>query len=281
MRPVGVRPKLSEYIRSIFERLDFLGVLASSRAQAENQNTYLGQIWTILTPLLNSLVYVLIFGFLLNSRKGMDNTIGFIVVGTFTYGLFSSTVTDTAKSIRSNIKLVQSLTFPRVILPLSTALKDLLVALPGFVVMFVLAEVSVWNAQGLQALMPHRWPLIIPAIVLFAIFSAGVGMIFANFASRLPDTIKFLPFVLRVGMYASGVIFSISHQIGNQHWLLAGILEHQPIAVFLNLFRQSLINESSIPLDGSYWWQAALWAVGIFVIGFLTFWRDEARYGRE
>lgn len=281
LKPVGVRPKLTEYVRSVKDRFEFLTVLASSRAQAGNQSTYLGQLWTILTPLLNSIVYVLIFGILLNSRRGMDNAIGFIVVGTFTYNLFSTTVTDMAKSIRSNIKLVQSLTFPRVILPLSTALKDVMIAIPGFAVMFVLAQLSIWHAQGGSMLLPHRWILVVPAILIFAVFAAGVGMVFANFTSRFPDTVKFLPFVLRLTMYMSGVIFSISHQLENSHGTITVLLEHQPVAVYLNLFRQAVLNEQSIPLHAGMWLEGLAWAVGVFLIGFIVFWRDEARYGRE
>lgn len=281
LHPVGVRPKFGEYIKAIMQRREFITVLAQSKAQAENQNTYLGQIWAILTPLLNSLVYVLIFGIMLKTRAGMDNVIGYIVVGTFIYGFFSSTVTSSAKSITGNLKLVQSLQFPRAILPISIALKGMIVLLPGLLIMMVISQIAIAVSpnQGPQYLNPERWPLLILALVLLFLFSSGVGMILARYASRIPDINNTLPFLLRIGMYASGVIFSIDKFV--EHPILQAIMSYQPVAVFLNLARQAVLAESNIPLDWSKWALGLGWALVFFIIGFVTFWKDEARYGRE
>ncbi|WP_245566793.1 ABC transporter permease [Jonesia quinghaiensis] len=279
LHPVGVRPKFGEYIKAIIKRREFITVLASSKAQAENQNTYLGQIWAILTPLLNSMVYVLIFGILLKTRDGMDNVIGYIVVGTFIYGFFSSTVTSSAKSISGNLKLVQSLQFPRAILPISIAMKEMFVLLPGLVIMMVISQIAIGVIQGSEAIHPERWLLLIPALVMLFLFSSGVGMILARYASRIPDINNTLPFILRIGMYASGVIFSIDRWV--EHPVLQAIMSYQPVAVFLNLARQAVLAESNIPLDWSKWALGLGWALVFFIIGFVTFWKDEARYGRE
>jgi len=260
-------------------RHEFLRVLAESKAKAENENTYLGQLWAILTPVLNSIVYVLIFGILLKTRAGMDSVIGFIVVGTFTYGYFSTTVTNASKSITSNIRLVQSLNFPRILMPMATALKDLIVLLPGLIVMILIAQVSIATGPGWSAVHPERWILLIPAIAFLTLFSSGLGFLLAKFASRMPDLVKLLPFILRVGMYASGVLFAIQHQVGES--LIRQVMEHQPVAVYLNLARQAVLSEKSIPLDAGLWLEGAVWAVVVFTIGFVAFWRDEARYGRD
>lgn len=279
LKPIGVRPPLGQYIKDVVARREFLVALSSARAQSENQNTYLGQFWTVLTPLLNSLVYVLIFGFLLDTTRGLENIIGFIVVGTFMYGQFTSAVTDAARSIKSNLKLVRALNFPRVLLPFAAILKDFMVNLPGVIVMVVIAEISVALKQGTDALSPERWILIVPALLLMILFSTGLGMILARIASRTPDVLKLLPFILRIGMYASGVIFAFQQRMdpGN----LRTIMEHQPVAVYLNLARQALISEPSIPVDSTLWIHGVAWALVIFVIGFVVFWRDEARYGRD
>lgn len=274
-----MRPRLGDYIRSIVRRREFISVLATSKAQAQNQNTYLGQVWAILTPLLNSIVYVLIFRVMLRTRAGMDNVIGFIVVGTFMYGFFSSTVTASAKSITSNLKLVQSLQFPRAILPISVAVKELVVLIPGLLVMMVISQVAIGVVQGSELIHPERWPLLIPMVAFLFLFSSGVGMILARYASHIPDITNTLPFVLRIGMYASGVIFSIDRWV--DHPTLQVIMTYQPVAVYLNLARQAVLAETNIPINWSMWAMGAGWAVALFIIGFLVFWKDEARYGRD
>lgn len=100
----------------------------------------------------------------------------------------------------------------------------------------------------------------------------------ARWAAMVPDLLNTIPFVLRLLMYASGVLFPISNYFDGA---LAAVLDYQPIAVYLNLGRQALMTEPSIPLDPWHWAAGAAWGVGTFIIGFIIFWRAEARYGRE
>ncbi|WP_262424567.1 hypothetical protein [Brachybacterium sp. Z12] len=56
LEPIGVRPRLLGYVKELWARRSFVKVLAVSKAHAENQNTYLGQLWTVLSPLMNAAV---------------------------------------------------------------------------------------------------------------------------------------------------------------------------------------------------------------------------------
>lgn len=279
LHQMGVRPGLRAYVRSLWERRDFIGVLARSKAEAENQNTYLGRLWDILNPTLNAAVYVLIFGLLLNTRTGMVNVVGFIVVGTFMYKFFSDSVTDGAKSIPRNINLVRSLHFPRAVLPISAVLGQLTMLVPALIVMAGFVFISDRWMYHVNSAPSWRWLLLIPAVVLLYMFSTGVGFILARMGARWPDVLNFLPFVLRIGMYASGVIFSIGSMVS--HPTMHAIMTYQPVAVYLNLARQAMLDEPSAQLSGELWLVGLAWAVVTFVVGFIVFWRDEARYGRD
>lgn len=279
LNPMGVRPPLRVYVKDLWSRREFLYVLADAKAKANNQNTYLGYLWSVLNPLFNSLIFVFIFGFILGTRKGMDNVIAFIVVGTFMYGFFSSALTSSARSIKNNNRLVQSLHFPRAVLPLAAVFTELITIFPAVAVMLTISQISIWKEQGLSYIHPERWILIVPAVLMLAIFSTGLGLILARIASRVPDILNFLPFVIRIGMYASGVIFAIDYQL--QDGLLATIMEYQPLAIYLNLARQAFTSESSIPLNSTYWILGFIWAIVMLFVGFIVFWRDEARYGRD
>lgn len=84
--------------------------LALSRAYVENQHSYLGQLWSVLTPTLNATVYVIIFGLILQAGRGLDNTIAFIVIGTFLYRFFNESVSSGARAVTRNMNLVRSIT---------------------------------------------------------------------------------------------------------------------------------------------------------------------------
>ncbi|MDQ2624607.1 MAG: ABC transporter permease [Actinomycetota bacterium] len=282
LRQVGVRPSLRQYVRETWVRRDFAKYLANSRAYAENQDTYLGQLWAVLNPVLNAAVYVLLFGFLLDTKRGMDNVVGFIVVGTFLYKFFQDCVNGGANSIHKNLSLVRALHFPRVILPLSNVMANLTSLLPtlgvmaGFILLSYFVPGTEWGGVDWE------WLLIIPAITLLYVFSLGVAFIVARLVAALPDLQNVLGFVLRLGMYASGVIFSIDRYVGNlDNDALLAVMTYQPVAVYLDLARQAVLNESTIPLDGTKWLWGVGWALVFFVVGFIFFWRAEARYGRE
>lgn len=280
LEKMGVRPRLGAYMRSLWARRDFIMVLARSRAEVENQNTYLGRVWDILNPTLNAAVYVLIFGILLGTQRGTANIVGFIVVGTFMYKFFQDSVTGAAKSIPRNINLVRSLHFPRAVLPISSVLAELTMLLPALVVMAGFVLVADRWMYHVNSAPSWRWLLIVPAVALLYMFSTGVGFVLARFGSRWPDVLNFLPFVLRIGMYASGVLFSIDHYLSSGG-ALATIMNYQPVAVYLNLARQAMLLEPSAPLSLDLWLVGLGWAVVMFVVGFVVFWRDEARYGRD
>lgn len=279
LKQMGVRPPLFSYVRDVWQRRHFVRSLATSKAYSENQNTYLGQLWALLNPALNALVYVIIFGIVLKTNRGVSNVSAFIVVGTFMFGFFSSSVTAGAKSVKNNLNLVRSLHFPRAVLPLSTVLAQLASLLPALFVMaiFVLATGLLPGSTPVQV--SWRWLLIIPAVVLLYIFNTGVAFMVARATARMPDILNTLPFVLRMLMYASGVLFSIDHYISDP--ILAQIMAYQPVAIFLDVSRQAVLSEASIPLDASKWVWALGWALVTFVVGFVFFWRDEGRYGRD
>ena len=279
LRPMGVRPPFGEYVRSLWGYRSFIQVLATSKAYAKNRNNYLGQFWTILTPILNAAVYIIIFGFVIGTRKGIENVIAFIVIGTFVFRFFEHSVSSGAKAIRGNLSLVRSVRFPRAVLPISTVLTELTIFLPEAVVMCVIT----FGAGFVPGLGPvpitWKWLLLPGAIALLWVFNTGCAFFMARWVAVAPDVQNLIGFAMRFIMYGSGVLFSIDHFVGNE--TIAGLLQHQPVAVFLYLFRACLANEPTIHMSLSIWLWAAGWAVAVFAAGFVYFWRGEERYGRD
>jgi len=167
------------------------------------------------------------------------------------------------------------------VLPLSAVLSQLASLVPALVVMVLFTMVSGFFPENTPVPITWRWLLIIPATLLLFVFNSGVAFMVARWNAIVPDLVNVLPFLLRLGMYASGVIFPVTHFVKNAGPVLHAVLEYQPFAVMLNLARQALLDEPTIPLDAKMWIAAAIWAVSTFVAGFIIFWRAEARYGRE
>ncbi|HLR95089.1 MAG TPA: hypothetical protein VK053_11220, partial [Jiangellaceae bacterium] len=118
---IGERPPLGQYLKDLWSRRGFLWTMSHAKSYAQNQNNYLGQLWTILSPLLLAAVYYLVFGKLLGTTRGIDNFPAFLIIGIFIFMSLSSSVNAGAKSIINNIDLVRAINFPRAVLPISVA----------------------------------------------------------------------------------------------------------------------------------------------------------------
>ncbi len=270
LAPIGGRPPLGEYLRSVWQRRSFLWVMASSRSYGKNQNNYLGQLWSVLSPLTLAAVYLLVFGYILDTSRGVSNFVGFLVVGIFIFSAIASTITSGSTAITNNISLVRAVHFPRAILPVSIALAEIMSLVPTIAVMLVIVlltgEPVTWY-----------WLLLPLALVLVFLFSAGCALIAARMVVAARDLRNLIPVAIRLLRYVSGVFFLISAQVSNV-WLHA-VLEYQPVALYLTLVRSCILGEFAPEL--SYWLWGAGWAVAAAVIGFVVFWRAEDRYGRD
>lgn len=265
---IGGRPKLRVYIADLWKRRHFALKLGSSRAYARNQHSYLGQLWALLTPLLWAAVYMFVFGFLLSTDRGVENFLGFLVIGVFLFRFTSSSMSAGARAITGNNSLISSLQFPRALLPIAVVIAEFIVLLPE---LLVLAALVLVTGEPVQV----QWLLLVPAIGLQLLFSLGIAFIVARAVAEIRDVGNLIPFVVRALMYVSGVFFSIEHYASGT----AGqILKHNPVAIYLELGRAALLEEQTVTLD--VWAWGAGFALAALVGGFIYFWHGEEKYGR-
>ncbi|MFF4230331.1 ABC transporter permease [Streptomyces sp. NPDC001820] len=272
----GARPTLRAYVRQLWSRRHFIVAFATARLTAQYSQAKLGQVWQVMTPLLNATVYYFIFGVLLDTRSGVADFVPFLVTGVFIWTFTSSSIMAGTRAISGNIGLVRALHFPRASLPIAIALQQLqqllfsLAALTGILI-----------AVGEY---PHvSWLLAIPALLLQAGFNTGLSMIMARLAGRTPDIAQLMPFVLRTWMYVSGVMWSIDHVLSNNKLphLVMLALECNPAAIYIDLVRFALIDSfTAAQLPPHVWALALSWALLFGAGGFVYFWKAEEEYGR-
>lgn len=267
---IGARPPLGQYLKDIWQRRHFLWTLASGRAYTRNTDNYLGQVWSVLNPLLLAGTYFLVFGVLLDTRGGTENYVAFLTIGIFIFSHISSAITAGSTAITGNLSVVRALHFPRALLPLSVAVAELIALLPALAVMLLIVVLS---GEPLT----WHWLMLVPAIAMITVFNTGCALLAARMVASARDLRNLIPVGTRLLRYFSGVFYSIDYYTNTD---LAGIiLGYQPVALYLQIVRSCLLEEA--PIDGSLWWWGALWAVLFLVVGFVLFWQAEERYGRD
>ena len=94
LRQSAARPPLRKYIQSVWARRNFIWAFASAKNISMYTDSRLGQVWQLLTPILNVSVYYLIFGVLLNTKRGVPDFIPFLVTGVFMFGFTQRSITS-------------------------------------------------------------------------------------------------------------------------------------------------------------------------------------------
>lgn len=270
LQRVGARPGLGSYLKQTWARRDFAYTLAKSRIQARNQANRLGVVWEIVKPTLNALLYGAVFGILQGGNRGADYP-AYVVIGVFLFEFFSNAMSEGAKSITGNRSLVQSLSFPRMTLPFSTIVQQLLTLAPMVLVMFVyviiLGGVPKWS-----------WLLILPLLFLYTLFNTGVALICARLTVHLADLTQLLPLITRVLFYTSGVLFRVDTIFAAHPWVVR-LYDFHPIYQTLEIARGVILNNHAY--NPQHWIYLSCFAVVIFLAGIIFFWQAEERYGRD
>ncbi len=268
LRDVHEASSLVPYLRATWDRRRYIWYVASSDLKGRQMNSVLGNLWYLLNPILQIGVYFLVFGVLLDTKRGIENFLTFLTIGTLVFTFIQRSAVTGSKAITSNLGLVRAVAFPRVVLPMTTTLTEFLAMAPSIVVIVTAALVT--------GEVPHpRWLLLVPVLLLATVFNAGVGMITARAASHLRDVQQILPFMFRLLFYSSGVLFSADAYVSGRYaWLF--ILN--PVYCILTMARWTIFGDD---LDPTLLVSASVWTVVVVVAGFVFFRRAEATYGRE
>ncbi|MET4135511.1 ABC transporter permease [Pseudarthrobacter sp. PvP090] len=268
---VGQRPDLLDYIVQLWDRRSFIFFDARARVQSGHDKTNLGVAWLVLTPLLTGLSFYLIFGLLLDTSKGIENFIGYLIIGVFTFQMSTRSIIGGAKSLTSNTSMIRAFQFPRAALPIALNVRELLSNIPVTIVMLILiifaapSEVISW-----------RWLLMVPAILLQFLLNLGIGMLLAPLILRVQDFGMLLSFVMRLWMYASAVFFSEDRF--DNYPVIRTLMDFNPIFLVIKIIRDSVLYDTSP--SWRTWAVLSVWALGSVAAGLFVFWRGEESYGR-
>ncbi len=273
LHQVGGRPPFREYLRQLGERRHFITMQAWSSATHQHRGMLLGNIWMILSPILDGLMYFLIFGVVLQVSRGIENFPAYLVVGILMFSFSARCLVSGTNSVNTGRSLVQAFTFPRAALPLASVLRETISTLPVVVAVFML----VLAISGPEILSPY-WVMVPLIFLLQAWFNTGISLIVARWGALFPDVRQLLTYVVRFLMYTSGVIFSID-RFGDAIPGLRPYMEANPLYILLTMYRDVLLYDT-LP-DPSSWGILVLWSLATSVFGMLYFWQAEVKYGRR
>lgn len=264
---LGVRQSLPEYLRAIWAKRDFAWTVPLGELRAANQNTVLGSVWHLLNPLLLAAVFYLVFGVILDGRGQIDNFVGYLTIGILVFTFTQKSLLAGSRTIVANLPLIQSITFPRIVLPSSSVVGEAIAHVPALLTMLVVVLVT--------GELPHwTWVLIVPAFALQILFNIGLALISGRLTFHFRDTQNLLPFFTRLWMYLSAIFYSVDDRFEGT---MRQVFELNPLYQFITINRDVLLADT---VSGGRWLYAGGWALSMVVVGFFFFRAKESDYGR-
>src|ERR1700733_16113014 len=110
-RPTSERPGLVSYLGVVWQRRHFIVAYATARNVSMYTEARLGQLWQVLTPLLNSAVYYLIFGILFEANRGISDYIAYLITGVFIFSFTERSIAGGSTAMRANMTMIRALPF--------------------------------------------------------------------------------------------------------------------------------------------------------------------------
>ena len=272
LKRVGARPPFLNYIKETWQRRGFAWTLSNFANEAQDAHTRLGSWWVVIQPTLQAGTYGLIFGFILgNSRP--ENFLPFLFIGVFFYNYIISCFQSGASSITGNAGLVNSLSFPRLLMPISVAIRKTINLWPPLIILLVLLPLrGCWPTLN--------WLLMIPVLAMMVMFSFGLTMIAARLNAQFRDLNNLIPFISRIGFYLSGVFFKLDAALASFPEQVQFVIRMNPFYDFIQLSRNLTIPGYTAHMT-ELWVMCAVWAVITPIFGTFYFWKAEERYGRD
>lgn len=240
---------MRERVRAVLEYRKILQLLVIRDLKVKYAGTYLGWLWSVIDPLLMSLVYWFVFTKIFHRLEKTEPYIVFLLLGVLPWHWASSVINSATGAISSQKRLVRSTRIPREIWVLrivGSKFIEFLLTIPVIVVVMILF---------------HAWPtaytFTVPlGMLLQAVFLTGLALTIAPIAVMVPDLERLMRIIVRILFYLSPVLYgmaNVSHKLYPLYAL-------NPLAGQLDLYRAAVFPEQFVG-----WWLVVSSAVLSFV----------------
>jgi teichoic acid transport system permease protein len=262
-------PNLRVYFKDLWSRRHFAYEMSRTQIRSQHLNTALGQLWLILNPLLLAFVYFMLV-LIMNRGAGERDYLPHITACLFAYYYFNACVNGGAGSIVGGGRLILNTAFPKALLPLSAVL---VAAYRFFPTLAVFVVIRLVKGDGLS------WTMLwgAPVFVLLTIFGTGMAMIFATLNLYFRDVSSFLPYVLRMWLYVSPVLYFPEQLLDRLPQSLHDVvIAANPLFAPLATWSRVMVQDEWP--QPSYLLVSACWAVAALVVGGYIFLSREREF---
>jgi lipopolysaccharide transport system permease protein len=257
-------------IEEIWRYRDLLMLFVHRDFVAYYKQTILGPLWFVIQPLLTTLVFTVIFGNLAKISTDELPPILFYLAGVTAWNYFAECFKKTSNSFKANAVIFGKVYFPRILVPLSITITNLIafgiqfVLFLGFLLYFMLT-----NAQ----IEPNAHMALFPLLILLmGMQGLGFGLLVSALTTKYRDLQFLVAFGIQLLMYATPVIYPASSISEKYRW----VLEANPMTAVIETFRFGFLGSGTFSWLGLGY--TTLCTLIITILGIIVFNRTEKSF---
>lgn len=225
---------LDFHLKEVWKYRDLVLLFVRRNFVSQYKQTILGPLWAIIQPLLTTVVFTVVFGRLAGLAADGVPSFLFFMSGNIAWQYFANCLTQTADTFTGNAAILGKVYFPRVVVPISTVMTNLI----SFSIQFVmfLVFLAVYWVKG--AVNPTWYAFLLPLLLVqMAMLSLGVGIIISSLTTKYRDLKMLVGFGVQLWMYGTPVAYDIG--IIPQKFMSVYMLN--PMTPIINTFRTAFL----------------------------------------
>lgn len=258
---------LRDFIR-VFEYREMLMNNIRKELRARYKGSVLGFFWTFLNPLLQLIVYSIVFSTIMRVKVPNYSYTLFLFVGLVPWTFLSSSVQQSTTIITANSNLIKKVYFPRIILPLTTTMTNLVNMLLTFVIVFI---ALIFFKSPFSV-----WYIYLPGIIIIeTVFILAITFFLSSMTVYFRDLEHIVGILLMAWTYLTPVIYPSEYVPSSVFYLF----KLNPMFPVIEAYRDIMMFNRQPEIYGLLY--VLMLSVLLLVIGYYVFDRLQRRFAEE
>ncbi|MDR3715409.1 MAG: ABC transporter permease [Puia sp.] len=269
-----IKPKASLFdlhLKDLWQYRDLLAQFVKRDFVAQYKQTIFGPIWNLIQPIMTTIMFLLVFGKIANIPTDGIQPVLFYMSGITIWNYFSVCFTSTSSTFVTNSGIFGKVYFPRLIIPLSVVLSNIVRFGIQF---FLLLVMMIWyHFHNYPIHFGLNWLLIPLLVVIMGGIGLGLGIILSSLTTKYRDLSILVGFGVQLLMYATPIVYPLSYLMGKKYrWVIVS----NPLTPVTEAFRYALFGTGHFTLSTLGY--SILFMVISLLVGILIFSQTERSF---
>ena len=210
--------------KNLYNYRELLKTSVKKEVRSKYKNSFLGVVWSFLNPLLQIVVYAIIFSLILKNKQ--ENYAIFLCCGIIPWTFFSIAINRSAFIMIENGNIIKKVHFPREIIPISVVLAE--------TINFLISTLIILGFVIIGGIGITKYLLLYPIILIAQyLVIISIAFVVSSICVYFRDLQHFIGIILQLLFYATPIVYSQDSIPGEYQW----ILKINPMTYIINAYR--------------------------------------------